>query len=136
MRDYDLIDALPTCEDKSSEPFPGGMLRRVENTVDGNGRPLGGCVLGTGLAIRWQSGPTRVVGFNSGDGPQYIYERNGAFVEDVLIAARSRLEFYQRSEYACEANNDALVAINQALNALAKRREDRVDREVYGTHER
>ena len=124
------VSGIAWTEHRSDEPFPVGEIRIV-NHVDREGRPLGGSVNGAGLDIAWQSGPTRKV---KQDGTVY-YARQGAFVEDVLIAARTRLEFYQRSEFACEANEKAIANIDAALDALDARRVDRVERGVYGVNE-
>lgn len=115
----------------SLTPIPVGNIE-VVNHVDRDGNPSGGTIEGVGLYIRWQSGPTRKERPNQVP----IYERNGAFVEDVLIAAQSRLEFYQRSEYKCSENAYAIQAIDTALKALAERRANRVARDVYGKNEK
>lgn len=95
-----------------------------ENDTDGN--PTGGLVVGVGLNISWQNGPL-------GRGPQRK-EPNGAFVETVISAAKSRLEFYQGSKFNCEANQQAILALQNALNCLEARTKDREDREVEGEH--
>lgn len=107
------------------------MLERNEleviNFVDGNGNPTGGSVSGKGLNIEWQDGPL-------GRPPQ---EPNGAFVEDVIEAARQRLEFYQTAadrKFACRENALAITKLEEALHWLTSRRLERETRGVQGEH--
>lgn len=94
------------------------------NFEDEAGNPAGGTAWGEGFAIGWQHGPTR----SHGDTP----ERNGAFVEEVLLACRTRLEFYQRSKFASEYNERAIASIDAALADLDARTQERLDRGVEG----
>jgi len=94
--------------------------------VDAQGKPAGGVTVGRGFTIAWQRGPL-------GRGAERK-EPNGAFVEDVIDAARDRLMHYQRGEFACEANADALRCLTAALEALDQRTRDRETRGVEGTH--
>ena len=104
------------------------MLAEFEksNQVDGNGNPTGGTIAGTGLTISWQNGP-----LGSGDDRK---EPNGAFVETVIAAAKSRLEFYQCSLYACDYNSEAIKALELALWILNQRTVNRETRGVEGEH--
>lgn len=95
---------------------------------DEKGRPAGGHTFGPGFAIAWQNGP-----LGRGEDRK---EPNGAFVETIIDAARNRLEFYQQSEFACEANAGAIEALNVALAILEKRTAEREARAVEGTHEK
>ena len=88
--------------------------------------PLGGEVHGTGFYIHWQRGP---VDREHESGHVHV---NGAFVEDVLDAVYRRLAFYQNSPFACDANEGAMSHIEEALNLLLSRREDRKNRGVQG----
>jgi hypothetical protein len=97
-----------------------------ENRSDENGNPTGGSISGVGLAIDWQDGPL-------GRGKNRA-EPNGAFVETVIAAAKSRLEFYQESKFACEYNENAILALQLALNVLNQRTIDREKRQVEGEH--
>ena len=100
---------------------------KQRHIVDDEGHPAGGRTWGTGIDIIWQAGPLMV------DGERQ--EPNGAFVEGVIEAAIGRLEFYQRSPFACEDNAAALVDLNDALEHLRHRTADREARGVEGTHE-
>jgi len=93
---------------------------------DASGHPAGGCTTGTGFTISWQNGPL-------GRDAERVAP-NGAFVEDVIAAAADRIEFYERSRFACSANAAALKYLGMALAALASRTKDRESREVDGTH--
>lgn len=96
------------------------------NDVDGN--PAGGVTSGTGLSILWQNGPL------GRDGERL--NRNGAFVEDVILAAIGRIEYYQQSKFHCLHNAVALGHLRAAYEALVERTRDRTDRDVEGTHQR
>ena len=89
-----------------------------------DGNPLGGNSYGIGFAIGWQNGPTKQ---ENGE-----FERNGAFVEEVIEAAIGRLEFYQSSAYANDYNEAAASHLKSAIQLLLDRRKDRVSRGVYG----
>ena len=94
---------------------------KVVNNTDKNGNPSGGYISGRGIEIDWQNGPL------VRDGRRR--QPNGAFVEDVIKAAISRLLFYQTSKFECEYNQKALEHLEAALTELHKRT---VDREVRG----
>ena len=47
----------------------------------------------------------------------------------------TRLEAFQNSDYRCEENQEAINAIYEAVDALRKRTNKRVDRGVEGTSE-
>lgn len=88
--------------------------------------PAGGVSCGRGFTISWQNGP-----LGRGDDRE---EPNGAFVETVIAAAKDRIEFYQKSKFACPENAAALLALEQALIYLNGRTKDRENRKVEGTH--
>jgi hypothetical protein len=94
---------------------------------DDKGCPTGGSTYGNGFAISWQNGPL-------GQGA-HRNEPNGAFVEDIIDAAADRLRFYQQSEYACDANTEAIRHLDAALEALDARTKERTARGVEGTHQ-
>lgn len=96
------------------------------NRSDDKGRPAGGFVNGIGMAINWQDGP-----LGRGEDRK---ESNGAFVEDVIAAAKQRIEFYQESEFACKENAMALSYLERALSILDDRTKEREARSVEGTH--
>lgn len=99
---------------------------KSNNWKDANGNPAGGCSFGNGFAISWQNGPL-------GTGADRK-EPNGAFVEDVIVAALDRLNFYQESKFKCQENADAILALRVALQHLNDRTSKRVIRQVEGTH--
>lgn len=99
----------------------------VINQDDPEGRPAGGHIHGIGLEIRWQNGPL-------GRGENRT-EPNGCFVETVLAAAQTRLEYYQASDFACDDNEEALGHVQLAIAALERRTAGREERGVEGTHE-
>ena len=96
----------------------------TRNYIDSRGNPEGGEVIGTGITIVWQKGPL-------GRGTDRK-EPNGAFVEDVIKAAISRLEFYQESKFACQHNEAALEHLKLALAVLNTRTQEREARGVEG----
>jgi hypothetical protein len=103
-----------------------GFLTR--NDVEA-GIPTGGTVVGIGLTIVWQRGAL-------GRGPDRK-AANGAFVEDVIDAARQRLAFFQEAEggkFACTENAEAIELLDAALRVLDARTKAREAREVEGTH--
>ena len=95
--------------------------------TDENGAPEGGHTFGRGFAIAWQRGP-----LGRGEERQ---EPNGAFVEDIILAAKDRLMHYQGSRFACDENAKAIEHLEKALNALWERTQKREQRGVEGTHE-
>ncbi len=57
----------------------------------------------------------------------------GVLEADLLEIVRSRLQFFQKGEYATRENACALTHIEEALMWLNKRVEDRAERGVLGT---
>lgn len=99
---------------------------KSEHWLDENGNPAGGSTFGNGFAISWQNGP-----LGRGNDRQ---EPNGAFVEDIMKAAISRIEFYQSSKFACDLNAETLRLLKLALENQQSRTKDREVRKVEGTH--
>jgi len=97
------------------------------NHDDADGNPAGGSVQGTGMQITWQNGQL-------GRGEERR-EPNGAFVEDVIAAARQRLEYYQSGKFACDENAEAIGHLTDALEVLRRRTADREERGVEGVYE-
>lgn len=62
-------------------------------------------------------------------------ERNGVFIEDLLIAAYTKLDEYNKHLPSRE-NSIALTNIEQALQWLHARKVEREHRNVYGTEEK
>ena len=102
---------------------------RARNYTDDKGNPAGGYCLGVGLCVHFQDGPR---GKNP-DGS--LGEPNGAFVEDLIVAAIKRLEFFQASKFAHPANEQAIKHCFAAIEALASRARERAERGVLGANE-
>lgn len=99
----------------------------VENTLDADSNPTGGHVKGVGIQIEWQNGP-----LGRGDDRK---EPNGAFVEDVIVAAIQRIQFYNDGKYRCRENSLAITHLEEAVHWLEARTRDREKRQVEGTHQ-
>lgn len=99
---------------------------KAQNNNDENGNPTGGCVRGTGINIEWQDGPL-------GRGEDRV-EPNGAFVETVIDATRQRIEYYQKSKFACRENALAITKLEEALHWLNSRTNRREVQGTEGTH--
>ena len=97
-----------------------------EHWNDENGNPAGGVSTGTGMCISWQNGP-----LGRGNDRK---EPNGAFVETVIAAAKSRLMFYESTKFHCDENLQAIMHLKAALDVLNERTQSREKREVEGTH--
>jgi hypothetical protein len=107
-----------------------------QHVVDHDGNPAGGfatCGPIDGnspfIRISWQNGPLAVDGERK--------PPNGAFVEDVIAIALSRLNFYQSAgggKFACDYNQDAIDSLEFALVRLDARTTDREARGVEGSH--
>src|SRR3990167_7171780 len=101
----------------------------AENVLGGGGNPTGGSVRGMGIEIHWQDRPL---------GRDPLVHPNGAFVDDVIEAARQRLEFFQKAangKYACRENALAITKLEEASHWLYARRVEREKRKVQGTHQ-
>ena len=61
-------------------------------------------------------------------------ERNGVFIEDVLIAAYAKLSEYNK-QLPSRENSLALMKIEEAIMWLANRKTERELRGVYGTEQ-
>lgn len=75
--------------------------------------------------VHFQEGPTKEVG-----------GCNGVFHEDLIAICIDRLEHFQKSEFACEQNEAALMNLKQALTWLRNRTNDRKSRGVQGTYKK
>lgn len=101
----------------------------VDNHTDDDGNPSGGNVRSQGVIIDWQDGPR-----GQGEGKP-LADPNGAFVEDIIQAAKQRLEFFQDSKFEHQANADAIEHLQAALDALVSRSSERKESGKLGTHE-
>ena len=103
---------------------------REDHRLDTEGNPSGGFTLGTGIDIRWQDGPL-------GRGKERLAP-NGASVEGVIQAVIGRLIFLENAangKFSCKENQVAIKYLEQSLNALDERTNDREARGVEGTSE-
>lgn len=72
------------------------------------------------LEIKFQTGGTATT------------EKNGIFIEDLLIVAYAKLKEYN-DQLPCRENSIALTKIEESILWLTKRKLDREYRGVYGT---
>lgn len=107
------------------------------NQLDDEQNPTGGYVMlvvekdgisHNALTINWQDGPR-------GQEDGTLAAPNGAFVEDVIFAAKQRLEFFQDSKYVSTDNKAAIESLNDALKALSNRSKERAEAGTLGKHE-
>jgi hypothetical protein len=105
------------------------MLQKLEiqHRKDEKGNPAGGSVRGVGIELDFQNGPLGLMGAERRG-------QNGCFVEDLLAAAISRLEFYQSTKFKCDYNADAIMHLREAAKILEARTKERQARGVEGTH--
>lgn len=99
---------------------------RARNYLDDSGNPAGGYCSGPGLCIHWQDGP------RGRDNQGVPAPSNGAFVEDAIVAAIQRLQFFQASPYSHHANRLAIQHLHAALSVLGNRSAERASRGVLG----
>lgn len=107
-------------------PAPAPIVTESHNFKDADGNPTGGYVEGLGLKIEWQNGP-RKDAFTGEMKPA-----NGAFIEDAIVAAKQRLEFFQQTQFKCRENALAITKLEEALHWLDHRTKDRAARGVEG----
>ena len=136
-----LESPLQPKENSMSFTFPSladtGRTIHGHNAIDEDGNPAGGFAADgvlniadgqiPGLFVRWQDGPM--------DRSDPTAKPNGAFLEDYIEVGIRRLEHYQESKFACEANAKALIHLRSAKEQLLSRRGDRRDRGVEGKHQ-
>lgn len=77
----------------------------------------------TYLKVKFQTGGTATT------------EKNGVFIEDLLIIAYAKLKEYN-DQLPCRENSIALTKIEEAVLWLAKRKLEREFRGVYGTEQK
>ena len=85
----------------------------------GNAEYVGEKVL---AEIHFQEGPIKECGVN------------GVCNEDLIAMVITRLEHFQKSEFACRENALAITKLEEAMLWLRKRTMDRESRGVEGTH--
>jgi hypothetical protein len=102
------------------------IIPESTNPLDECGRPVGGTVRGTGLAIDWQNGPL-------GRDESRI-QPNGAFTENVIYAVLQRLEHFQTTQFKCRENALAITKLEESLHWLHSRTMRREAAKTEGTH--
>ena len=75
------------------------------------------------IDIAWQDG---IVGDNG---------QTGAFVEDVIEAARQRIQFFNTGKFRCRENSIAITKLEEALQWLDWRTRQRLLQNVENTYE-
>lgn len=73
-------------------------------------------------SIYFQKGPIKECGVN------------GCHNEDLIVIVIDRLEGFQNSPYACHENFVAIEKLKEALSYLRDRTNNRIARNVEGTH--
>lgn len=59
----------------------------------------------------------------------------GVFDDDLLAIIQDRLEGFQSGQFACPENEEALVAVKAAREALGRRLAVRMSKNILGKHE-
>ena len=75
------------------------------------------------LHIKFQTGGTATT------------ERNGVFIEDLIVTTILKLESYNR-QFPCRENSLAITKLEESLQWLTSRKADREARGVYGKDEK
>ena len=129
-----IADPQPPYDDKIEEDGKTGYLRRWTgsnghqyescNWLDANGNPAGGYIKGLGMEIHFQDGP---LGRGAERRPA-----NGAFVEDIETGLIHRMEFYQRTRFACRENALVITKLEEAQHWGQHRTRQREARGVEG----
>lgn len=108
------------------------QLVKSNFSVDRAGNPTGGTTWLNppadpgidAIRIHWQDG---IIGEEG---------QNGAFIEDVLEAARQRLRFFNSVDHTrCRENSLAITKIEEALQWLDWRTRQRLAQDVENTYE-
>lgn len=100
----------------------------ARNYVDAAGNPSGGYAHGPGMCVSFQDGP------RGRDAGGELLPANGAFVEDLLVAARQRLAFFQESKFAHDSNDECIRHLDYCIDALHARAKERASRGVLGAN--
>lgn len=74
------------------------------------------------MAVQFQRGLPPEVGIN------------GVLVDDVIELAIAKLESYQLTALACSENEEAIEQLNQAKDAMKRRRQRRMLQGVFNTN--
>ncbi len=103
-------------------------------TTDQDGNPTGGH---TEMFVGGDedNSPTQAIDINWQDGIVGESGQSGAFVEDVLEAARQRIQFFNSTRFRCRENSIAITKIEEALQWLDWRTRQRLQQDVENTYE-
>lgn len=69
------------------------------------------------------------------DGPLAEDHIDGVHNEDLLLVVLDRLRAFQKSEFSCRENAIAITKIEEAMNILCYRTQERKQRKVEGTNQ-
>jgi len=116
IRQSELLVRSEFKTNSDGNPTGGQTLLLLDGDHEGAVKPV--------LTVKWQDG---IVPPGVG--------QNGAFVEDVLEAARQRLQFFQGSKFRCRENAIALTHIETALAWLDFRTRTRTVEGVENSYE-
>ena len=111
---------------------------RSEFTVDENGNPTGGVttMAAPGIAPGSVSPNETVIVIYYQHGIVDEHGQNGAFVEDVIEAARQRLLFFNSNpKFRCRENSLAITKLEEALQWLDWRTRQRMLQGVENSYE-
>lgn len=112
-------------------------LVKSEFSTDEKGNPTGGYTYLEGVTVLEDEGHGGIAAMEIHWQDGVIKEgQNGAFVEDVLEAARQRLLFFNSSSFKCRENSLAITKIEEALQWLDWRTRSRVIEGVENTYEK
>lgn len=101
---------------------------RNEFITNEEGNPSGGTSDSVGISIQWQNGPLAVT--------ENGLEQNGAIVEDLILIAIDRINFYNNSKFRCRENSLAVTKLEEAvqwLHSRLNRREEEGTENSYST---
>lgn len=109
-------------------------LVNSEFLTDQDGNPTGGrTFMMVGGDV--DNSPTYAIDINWQDGIIGDGVQNGAFIEDVLEAARQRLLFFNGTKFRCRENSIAITKIEEVLQWLDWRTRQRLLQEVENTYD-
>jgi hypothetical protein len=77
---------------------------------------------------------TILAGIHFQEGPLKENELNGIFMEDLIAICINRLDHFQNSEYKCDYNENAKRCLQDSLEWLRKRTNERKERNILGTN--
>lgn len=106
----ETIAHQPHIRIRGRDPEPLNLSVVPNFIVGSGGKNKGGWTDGPGFTIQWDAA--------LGRGP-----RDGAYIEDVILAAIQRLEHYESGPGKCAENKDAIDYLRQAVQCLAQRQE-------------